>query len=547
MPKSPCTPSGSPRVRFHFEPLESRQLLSWGAVPQLIHQDVAAQLYPQITGQGEVVVDIDSGVDFSHPSLTGQLWTNPGEVPGNNLDDDHNGFIDDTQGWDFFRGNNNPTDEVGHGTQTSGIMAALPWTYTADGNDYQGIAPGAKVLPLKISVPVNSSAEFDRHVGQALDYTLWLVQHHPEYHIVAVNLSVGAFSQATFQQYEQKAVDALHDAGVFVAASAGNTGSLDTVIYPAADPKVFAIGGVNPDGVLTTFTNRGPQIALLAPGNAVPILQAGSTYVTGGDGTSYAAPFVAGAAVLIKQVNPDLSPDAIMSVLQRSGVDTFDATSNRTYKRLDLAAAIGLATQEFNAPKPFTGTAVSIPGTIQAENFDKGAEGFAYHDTEPTNLGGKYRNTGVDIEKCGEGGFDVTQTQAGEWLYYTVNVTKAGIYDLGARVASKFAGGVFHVEADGGDVTGSLSVPRTGSWQKYKTVTRRGIALNAGVHLLRLAMDVNGGTGMVGNFNSLVFTRSRLKAPRLAASSSTITPIVPKSIPVAGKTSLVRNWLRSFA
>ena len=543
MPQSPCARSGLPRVRFHFETLEARRLLSWGAVPQLIHQDVAAQLYPQITGQGEVVVDIDSGVDFSHPSLTGQFWTNPGEVPGNNLDDDHNGFIDDTQGWDFFRGNNNPTDEVGHGTQTSGIMAAVPWTYTADGNDYQGIAPGAKVLPLKISVPVNSSAEFDRHVGQALDYTLWLVQHHPEYHIVAVNLSVGAFSQATFQQYEQKAVDALHDAGVFVAASAGNTGSLDRVIYPAADPKVFAIGGVNPDGVLTTFTNRGPQIALLAPGNAVPILQAGSTYVTGGDGTSYAAPFVTAAAVLIKQVNPDLSPDAIMSVLQRSGVDTFDATSNRTYKRLDLAAAIGLATQEFNAPKPFTGTAVSIPGTIQAENFDKGAEGFAYHDTEPTNLGGKYRNTGVDIEKCGEGGFDVTQTQAGEWLYYTVNVTKPGIYDLGARVASKFAGGVFHVEADGGDVTGALFVPRTGSWQRYKTVTTRGIALSEGIHVLRLAMDVNGGTGIVGNFNSLIFTKSRLKIARTA-----IGPIVtvPKAVHFSAAKFSVRDWLQTI-
>ena len=533
-----------PRMTFHLESLERRQLLSWGAIPQLIHQDIAAQLYPQVNGQGEVVVDIDSGVDFSHPSLVGQFWTNPGEISANRIDDDHNGFVDDTHGWDFFRGNNNPIDEVGHGTQTSGIMAALPWTYAGDGNDYQGIAPGVRVLPLKVSVPVNSSPEFDQHVGQALNYTLWLVQHHPEYHIVAVNLSVGAFSQASFQQYEQKAVDALHDAGIFVAASAGNTSDIHNVIYPAADPKVFAIGGVNPDGVLTTFTNRGPQIALVAPGNVVPILQAGGTYVTGGDGTSYAAPFVTGAAALIKQVNPDLSPDQIMSVLQRSGVDTFDASSNRTYKRLDLAAAIGLAQQEFNAPKPFTGKAASIPGTIQAENFDKGAEGFAYHDTEPTNLGGKYRNTGVDVEKCGEGGFDVTHTQAGEWMYYTVNVTKSGIYDIGARVASKYVGGVYHIEVDGGDVTGAQVVPRTGSWQKYKTVTSRGIALSAGTHVLRLAMDANGGTGMVGNFNSLLFSKSRLKSPRMTASVAAITP--PLTIPFAAAKLSVRHWLKSM-
>src|SRR5260370_41446944 len=149
----------SPRVSrtrcVLIEALESRQLLSWGAIPQLIHQDAAVQLYPNITGQGEVIVNIDSGVDFNHPSLVGQFWTNPGEVAGNGIDDDGNGFVDDTSGWDFYRGNNNPTDEVGHGTQTSGIIAAQRWTYPADGNDYQGIAPGAKILPLKVSVPVN--------------------------------------------------------------------------------------------------------------------------------------------------------------------------------------------------------------------------------------------------------------------------------------------------------------------------------------------------------------------------------------------------------
>ena len=543
MPKSPRAKIIVDLSPSCIERLESRQLLSWGAIPQLIHQDIAAALYPQITGQGEVVVDIDSGVDFNHPSLAGQFWINPGEIAGNGIDEDHNGFVDDVRGWDFYRGNNNPIDEVGHGTQTSGIIAALPWTYAGDGNIYQGIAPGVKVLPLKISVPVNSSEEFDRHVGQALDYTLWLVQHHPEYHIVAVNLSVGAFSQATFQQYEQKSVDALHDAGVFVAASAGNTGSLTSVIYPAADPKVFAIGGVNPDGVLTTFTNRGPQIALLAPGNIVPILQLGGTYVTGGDGTSYAAPFVAGAAALVKQVNPDLSPDQILSVLQRSGVDTFDAASNLTYKRLDLAAALGLATREFDTPTPFTGVAASIPGTIQAENFDKGPEGFAYHDSEPTNLGGQYRNVGVDIEKCREGGFDVTQTKAGEWMVYTVNVTQSGIYDLGMRVASKYAGGVFHVEADGGDVTGAVFVPRTGSWQKYTTVSSRGIALSAGVHVLRLAMDVNGGAGMVGNFNSLIFSKSRLKIARAVVGS---IALIPQAVHFSAKTFSVRDWLRDI-
>src|SRR5205085_5132841 len=119
------------------------------------------------------------------------------------------------------------------------------------GADYQGVAPGVKILPLKVSVPVNPSPQFDQHVGQALDYTLWLVKNHPEYNITAVNLSLAAYSPATFAQYEQKAVEALHDLGVFVAAASANYGSASTVSYPAADPKVFAIAAVNLDGKIT--------------------------------------------------------------------------------------------------------------------------------------------------------------------------------------------------------------------------------------------------------------------------------------------------------
>jgi subtilisin family serine protease len=527
---------------FTFESLEVRNLFSFGAIPQLIRQDVAKQLYPNITGQGEVVVNIDSGVDFAHPSLAGQFFTNPGEIAGNGIDDDHNGFVDDVRGWDFYRNTDDPMDEVGHGTQTGGIISALPFTYSGDGQAYQGIAPGAKILSLKVSVPINASVQFDQHVGEALDYTLFLVQHHPEYHIVAVNLSVGALSQATFDQYEKRQVEALHDLGVFVAAAAGNT-SADTVIYPAADPKVYAIGGVNPDGALTAFTNRGPKIALLAPGNVVPVLNIGESYALSGDGTSYAAPYVTGAAALLKQVDPTLSPDAIISILERSGVNTFDASSNRTYKRLDLAGAIGLAIAQVNTPKPFATNPPTIPGRFEAENFDVGNEGYAYHDSEPTNLGGQYRNTGVDIEKSSEHGYDVTQTKVGEWLDYTINVQKTGIYDFSARVASKYAGGVFHVEADGGDVTGPMFVPRTGSQQRYKTIIRRGIALGAGHHVLRLQMDVNGGSGFVGNFNWLSFSRSKLRK----AIPAPVTQVLGAQTLVALRGVSVRDWLKSAA
>ncbi len=502
--------------RPFIESLESRRLLSWGAVPQLVGEDVAAQAYGNIRGQGEVVVNIDSGVDFNHPSLAGKFWTNPGETPGNGIDDDRNGFIDDTNGWDFYRNNNNPIDEVGHGTQTIGIIAADPWTYAGDGNGYQGIAPDVRILPLKVSVPVNPSAEFDRHVGQALDYTLWLVKNHPEYNIVAVNLSLAAYSQGTFEQYEQKAVEELHDLGVFIAAAAGNYSSPTMITYPAADPKVFAIASVNPDGTLSPASNRGPKTALLAPGNQVPILEKGGIYLTSGDGTSYATAFVTGAAALIKQVNPKLSPDGIMSILRRSGVLTYDRPSHRTYARLDLAAAIALAQNELNTPLPFADTLRPIAGKIEIEHFDEGGEGVAFHDTDSPNNGSAFRNTGVAIEPCAEGGFDVTATQPGEWLGYTVNVAASGIYALQMRVASRRGGGTFHVEADGHDVTGPMTVPRTGSWQVFATVTRPGVRFYAGQHVLKLVMDANGSSGLVGNFNWMnwVITTARTRRRR---------------------------------
>src|SRR6185369_5993755 len=95
---------------------------------------------------------------------------------------------------------------------------------------------------------------------------------------------------------------------------------------------------------------------------------------------------------------------------------------------------------------PFLGKPAAIPGTIQAEDFDLGVEGVAYHDATPGNAGGAYRQTGVDIEPSTEGGYDVGWTSPGEWLKYTVNVTSAGAYLLEARVASSGPGGKFHVE-----------------------------------------------------------------------------------------------------
>jgi len=153
--------------------------------------------------------------------------------------------------------------------------------------------------------------------------------------------------------------------------------------------------------------------------------------------------------------------------------------------------------------RPYSGTAIGLPGRIQAENYDKGGEGVAFHDTTGGNAGKTYRTDGVDLQATTDagGGRDLGWTVKGEWLKYSVTVASARRYAVSFRVASKGTGGTFHLEVDGVNVTGTMRIPNTGGWQSWTTVTRTGVALTAGPHVLRLVMDTNGTNGAVGNFN----------------------------------------------
>lgn len=136
---------------------------------------------------------------------------------------------------------------------------------------------------------------------------------------------------------------------------------------------------------------------------------------------------------------------------------------------------------------------ISIPGTFQSEHFDLGGEGVSYHDTDIANKSGAFRTTeGVDIEICSEGGYSISWMQSGEWLVYTINVTKTGTYDIISRVASD-AGGSFHIEIDNIDVTGNLNVSG-GGWTKWKDVTAEKITIQEGLHVLKFA--TNGGMNL---------------------------------------------------
>src|SRR5213079_2555836 len=144
-------------------------------------------------------------------------------------------------------------------------------------------------------------------------------------------------------------------------------------------------------------------------------------------------------------------------------------------------------------PTPYTGTPIAVPGSFEAENFDLGGEGVAYHDNTPGNQGGAYRLTeDVDIVVSSDalgGGYVVNNFETGEWLAYTINVAASAQYNIEIRASSAFANSAFHAEIDGQNVTGSITVPNTGGWSAFQWVGKQGVPIAAGKHVLKIFAD----------------------------------------------------------
>ncbi len=194
------------------------------------------------------------------------------------------------------------------------------------------------------------------------------------------------------------------------------------------------------------------------------------------------------------------------------------------------------------AQAPYGGTPRALPGMIQIEDFDEGGQGVSYLDSDNVNTPGQYRNTAVDVNVTQDagGGYDIGWTFAGEWLEYTVDVKSAGTYALDFRVASQGLGGRFHVEVDGKDVTGPLTVPDTTGWQTWQTLRKSGVVLPSGSHVVRVAFDANGATGGIGNFNWFQFTAEQ-SAPNTPPTVSLTAPSAALTVTEGAAVSLAAN------
>jgi YD repeat-containing protein len=175
--------------------------------------------------------------------------------------------------------------------------------------------------------------------------------------------------------------------------------------------------------------------------------------------------------------------------------------------------------REGGAQTPYAGSSIPVPGTIEAEAYDNGGEGVAYHDTTAGNHGVNYNvggyppstyrsPTDVDVyEHSSYSGGYLVLSQAGDWTEYSVRVAATGSYKLLARVMWGGAGGTlgtFHVEIDGVDKTGPMQIPDT-SWGSWQTVSKTGIQLTAGQHVVRIVSDANAGNGYTGDIDYVSF------------------------------------------
>ena len=280
------------------------------------------------TIQTQVVVGIvDTGIDYNHPDLRDKMWKNPGEIAGNNRDDDGNGFIDDVYGFNFVNNTGNPMDDDEHGTHVAGTIAAS----LNNSQGVAGIASGAaKLMAIKF-LDANGSGTYANAI-RALNYATMMSSRGVN--LKVLNNSWGGYG--TVPALED-AVNATNAAGMLFVASAGNEsndndGEFKAIPASYAASNIISVAATNNLDELASFSNYGATtVDLAAPGVGILSTTPGNRYQSF-NGTSMAAPHVAGALALAWACHPDKTSTEIQDALFGS-VDALDS--------LDGAVATG--------------------------------------------------------------------------------------------------------------------------------------------------------------------------------------------------------------
>jgi len=246
--------------------------------------------------QPVTVAILDSGAALTHPDLVSQLWRNGGEIAGNGIDDDGNGFIDDIHGWNLLKPGQSPLDDNGHGTFCAGIIGAAP----ENGVGTRGVAPRARLMIVKMLDERGQGTSAD--AISAIDYA---VRN-------GVSLLNASWGGTQFDPALYESVRRAGDRGVLFIAAAGNDGRNNDndskPIYPASFrlPNIVSVAAYDQRDKLAKFSNYGKEtVQLGAPG--VSIYSTDREGFRYGEGTSFAAPFVTGVAALVLGTAPGLT------------------------------------------------------------------------------------------------------------------------------------------------------------------------------------------------------------------------------------------------
>ena len=311
-------------------------------------------------GSGKTVCVVDTGIDYNHPALAGKVIAQKcycykqgakGCCP-NNLDEDDNAM-----------------DDNGHGTHCAGIVASQD-------NTYRGVSPGADLMAVKVLDSTGSGYESDVIAG--ID---WCSAQNPD--VISISLGGGLFSSYCDSEGDAQAVNNAVDAGAVVSVASGNDGSTTQISAPACASKAISVGDVydaNVGGISwtactdsTTYAdkivchcNRNNILDLLAPGALIMSTVLNNQFDEYG-GTSMAAPHVSGAAALLLEAKPYLTPAQVEGTLKYTGVNIDDSGSDLTFPRIDVLAAVSLP--QIGRLEPYLIDTVSDKNVTQNEFF----------------------------------------------------------------------------------------------------------------------------------------------------------------------------------
>lgn len=286
-------------------------------------------------GKGTVVAVIDTGVDYTHKDLADNIWVNEGEIPGNGIDDDGNGYVDDVYGVDFVDGDSDPMDEHGHGTHVAGIIAMTP----GNGGGV-GVAYGAKIMCVRAGQANGSFASSD--IAKAIKYAA-------DNGADVINMSFGGTGRSYLVE------SALQDAfpSCVLVAAAGNDGLptndakqagylFTEDIYPAGYKYVIGVMATDNNKSLAYFSNwdfkegSGCEYEMAAPGVGIYSTLPGNRYACW-SGTSMATPNVAAAAAILRSKYTDKSKYSSRYIMgQLCSATTSRAYGFRSYPELNI-------------------------------------------------------------------------------------------------------------------------------------------------------------------------------------------------------------------